>query len=589
MGVVSPAVRRWSSPSRWVVSLAVLGLGASGCGSDGFSEPPDSEGSAGATGVALRRCEAADLPEDEPDADLPAPLAEGLAPTPPMGWNSWNRYHCDVSAKLIEDTADAMVESGLRDVGYEYVNIDDCWAEKDRGDDETAEPTDRFPDGIEGVAEYVHERGLKLGIYSDRGTATCAGRAGSEGYEELDAESYAAWGVDYLKYDNCNATLDIETQYRAMRDALDATGRPIVFSVCAWKFYEWSVGLGQLWRTTTDIRPTWDSVYANLLNTRSLAAYAGPNGWNDPDMLEVGNPSTTGGEPSLTPGEQRAHFSLWAILSAPLIAGNDLVGMTDETREILTNAEVIAIDQDPLGLQGVEVLHQGDLWVWAKPLNQEGARAVVLFNAGEAEQEIRVPFEAIGLRAGCASVRDLWQHQDLGFFEDEYASLVPAHGEVTLRIRGTEPEPPVGEVALGDLTWTYAANGLGPVERDQANGATAPADGEPIVVRGQAYERGLGVSAPSQILYRLGGRCSSFSAEVGVDDSTANLGSVRFQVFADGELLFESDVLTGASEAEPVEVDLEGRSRLKLLVTNAGDGNSWDRAVWADARLRCDE
>jgi alpha-galactosidase len=253
----------------------------------------------------------------ELDDDLPLEPVPGLAPTPPMGWNSWNKFACNVTAEMILEMADAMVESGMRDVGYTYINIDDCWAEVERNPDGSVQPVEGFPDGIAPVADYVHDLGLRLGIYSDRGHATCAGRAGSEGYETEDATAYASWGVDYLKYDNCNATLPIEEQYRTMSEALSATGRDIVFSLCAWQFHEWGIGLGQLWRTTTDIRDRWESVYANILNNVAYAPYAGPNGFNDPDMLEVGN----GG---LSDTEYRTHMSLWAISAAPLIAGNDL-------------------------------------------------------------------------------------------------------------------------------------------------------------------------------------------------------------------------------------------------------------------------
>ena len=280
-----------------------------------------------------------------------------LAATPPMGWNSWNKFGCDVSEALIRDTADALVASGMRDAGYQYLVVDDCWqVDRDAEGRILADPA-RFPNGMKAVADYVHARGLKFGIYSDAGAKTCQGRPGSNGFEEIDAASYAAWGVDYLKYDWCsNEGVDARIAYVTMRDALRATRRPIVFSMCEWgtsKPWEWARGVAHLWRTTGDILDCWDCTntwggagWTVLLDKQvGLDKYAGPGGWNDPDMLEVGNPG-------LTVPESRAHFTMWCMLAAPLMAGNDLRGMAPEIRDILVNPEVIAVDQDPLGRQG---------------------------------------------------------------------------------------------------------------------------------------------------------------------------------------------------------------------------------------------
>jgi alpha-galactosidase len=346
------------------------------------------------------------------DDDFPLPLATGNAPTPPMGWNSWNEFHGGISETLIDSVADAFVSAGLKDAGYTYVNIDDTWSNKaGRASDGSlqADPT-KFPDGISAVADHVHAAGLKLGIYGDRGTATCGGYPGSQGYETQDAGSFASWGVDYLKYDNCNATLDVKTQYQAMATALMTTGRPFVFSLCAWQFYQWGVTTGNLWRTTGDISDLWSSIYANLMNNRSYAAYAGPNGWNDPDMLEVGVTDDLVSY-AVNHTEYQSHFSLWAIMAAPLIMGNDPTSLTKNPaiQAILTNKEVIALDQDALGLQGTQVWESGDgnLSVWAKPLNAEGTRGVVLLNAGAAPADVSFTLPLIGLAGGSAKVRDL--------------------------------------------------------------------------------------------------------------------------------------------------------------------------------------
>ena len=371
-----------------------------------------------------------------------------LAPTPPMGWNSWNKFACNVSDELIRGMADALVKSGMKDAGYQYVVIDDCWqVSRDEVGNIVAD-AQRFPHGIKGLADYIHSTGLKFGIYSDAGSKTCAGRPGSLGHEYQDARQYAAWGVDYLKYDWCNTTTqDAPAAYALMHAALDATGRPIVLSICEWgKAQPWLWGKrvgGNLWRATGDIQDRWEGkkewspgdccsygVVDIIDAVADLYSYAGPGHWNDPDMLEVGN----GG---MTDTEYRSHFSFWALLAAPLIAGNDLRTMPPEIHDILTNKEVIAINQDPLGRQGRRVRKDNQLKVdvWAKQL-ADGSRAIILFNRGTAEQNIAVNWEEIGYPANIvASVRDLWQHKDLGKQAGKTAATVPAHGVAMLAVR----------------------------------------------------------------------------------------------------------------------------------------------------------
>lgn len=532
---------------------------------------------------------------DRVDGEFPVGLAEGLAPTPPMGWNSWNRFGCNTSAEQIMGMADAMVESGMKDAGYEYVNIDDCWLEAERTDDGEPMPTERFPDGMKPVADYVHDLGLKLGIYSDRGDTTCAFRAGSRDHVAQDAKLYAEWGIDYLKYDNCDYidtgtyehNLDealMKSEFTMMSEALKESGRDIVLSVCAWRFYEWAVPLGQLWRTTGDIEDEWGSITGNInINGRRLAAYAGPNHWNDPDMLEVGN----GG---MTADEYRAHFGMWSMMAAPLIAGNDLRTMDKETMEILTNTEVIAVDQDALGLQGVSVWSDDDTSVWVKPLDEHGARAVALLNEGDEEREIGFSLETAWLRSGkSATLRDLWKHADRGTIQDDYATMVGPHAMVLLKVLGEEPELPRGETELSSLNWVYAANAAGPVERDQSNGATKHNDGSTISIAGTEFDTGLGVAAASLVTYRLGRRCSRFRAMAGVDDQTKGSGSVAFEVWGDRKHLFQSDVVNGGDEPVEIDVDVSGVYRLELKVTNGLDGTAQDYASWADARLDCED
>ncbi len=352
-----------------------------------------------------------------------------LAPTPPMGWNSWNKFACNVSEELIRETADAMVSSGMQAAGYQYVNIDDCWqVSRDAQGTIVADPT-RFPSGIKALADYVHGKGLKLGVYTDAGTLTCQKRPGSLGHELQDAKTYAAWGVDYVKVDWCHAEgLDPEVQYAKFRDALAQAGRPIVFSICNWGVkapWTWGPVTGNLWRTTDDISDTWESMSLIGFSQNGLQKFAGPGHWNDPDMLEVGN----GG---MKPDEYRVHMGLWALLAAPLLAGNDLRSMSPETREMLTNGEIIAVDQDAKGIQGHRLWDEGPLEIWAKSL-ADGSNAVGLFNRGGSELKITLDFKMLNI-SGPAKLRDLWQHKDLGVAQDSYSATVPKHGVLMLKV-----------------------------------------------------------------------------------------------------------------------------------------------------------
>ena len=360
-------------------------------------------------------------------------LAADLAPTPPMGWNSWNKFAEKVDDQAVRGMADAMVSSGMKDAGYVYVNIDDTW-EGQRDARGNIQSNSKFPD-MKALADYVHSKGLKIGIYSSPGPKTCAGYEGSYQHEEQDAKTWAAWGIDYLKYDWCSAEKvykpsDMPAVYKKMGDALKATGRPIVYSLCQYglqKVWEWGASIGgNLWRTTGDIEDKWDSMSAIGFDKQTnLEKYAGPGHWNDPDMLEVGN----GG---MTNVEYQTHMSLWAMLSAPLLAGNDLRNMTPAIHDILTNKEVIAIDQDKLGDQGRRFSKDGGGEAWYKQL-ANGDLAVGLFNRGEGMESVVAQWEILGLK-GKHKVRDLWTHTDLGSFRDGYSAAVQAHGVILLRI-----------------------------------------------------------------------------------------------------------------------------------------------------------
>jgi len=631
-----------------------------------------------------------------------------LAPTPPMGFNNWNAFGCDVSETLIKQTADVMVSSGLKAAGYVYVNIDDCWALRERDADGRLVPDPvKFPSGIKGVADYVHAKGLKLGIYGDAGTKTCAGYPGSLGVEELDARTWAEWGVDYLKYDNCynqsdGSREDYVRRYTAMRDALDKAGRPIVYAICEWgtsQPWEWARGVGDLWRTTGDISDNWPSLRSIIAQNAALASYGGRGHWNDPDMLEIGN----GGMSAI---EYRTHMSMWAMMAAPLLIGTDLRTASPETLAILGNREIIAIDQDRLGVPGAVVSDQDGLMVLDKPLSG-GERAIALYNSTDRLATVNVRARDTGLgRAGAYQVRDVWSGA-VRQAETTISAAVPAHGTVVYRVRPlrspTTVEPLVtagaelatlvpgptggtltttatnrGEGAIRDVAvgvsapegWTVKATtpdrkrslgtdsslgtmwtvevpegtaagryplrvtasyawgprrkggtsvselvaavvtapadgrrhlstvamvsatvGRGQVELDQSAGGDAPADGTLITIGGHVYNRGIGTTAPSEILYYLGGRCTGLTVDVGIDDEAPTAIPATFTVYADDSVAAESGPVASGDAPRTLTADLTGAQWLRLVTTGSGansDGTTVnDHTDWAAPVLTC--
>lgn len=339
-------------------------------------------------------------------------LANGLGSTPPMGWNSWNHFNCFIDEKMIKDTADALVSTGLAKLGYRYINIDDCWAEISRDEKGYLVPKkSTFPSGMKALADYVHGKGLKLGIYSDAGYFTCSKQMpGSLGREEQDAKTFASWGIDYLKYDNCNNDGSKPlVRYPVMTQALMNAGRPIFFSLCEWGDMHpatWGFKIGNSWRTTNDISDNWDSMISRADQNEVYAEYARPGGWNDPDMLEIGN----GG---MTKDEYVVHFSLWAISKAPLLIGCDVRNTTKDIIDIIANKEAIAINQDKLGVQAKKVRMEGDWEVWAGPLSKYRV-ALVILNRGAWRTAITAHWDDIGIPVGSTVVaRDVWEHKTL--------------------------------------------------------------------------------------------------------------------------------------------------------------------------------
>jgi len=441
-------------------------------------------------------------------------LENGQARTPPMGFNNWNSTGCrqEFNDAMIRGIADIFVSRGLRDAGYQYVNIDDCWAEPSRNAQGNLVPLRaRFPNGIKALADYVHSRGLKFGIYTSAGTLTCNrdGRfPGAINNEQRDANLFASWGVDYLKYDNCGNHLgmDARTRYTRMREALLATRRPIVYGICEWgraepKVWTWAEPVGNLWRTTDDIRANWASIMHNLHINENLAQYAGPGHWNDPDMLEVGNGS-------LTPAEQRSHFSLWAIMAAPLLIGTDLRRASQQTFDILTNRDVIAVDQDPLGRQGTLVKRSNGLAVYTKPL-ANGDRAVALFNESGATATISTTAAEIGLSGSPGyGLFDLWS-KARRTTTGAISASVPSHGTVMYRVSRSGPAPNRHEaesarVVQGTAESTHAGfSGAGYVNYANAVGGyvewtVTAAEAGPVTLQ-FGYANGVATNRPMDI------------------------------------------------------------------------------------------
>ncbi|WP_175813562.1 NPCBM/NEW2 domain-containing protein [Burkholderia contaminans] len=514
-----------------------------------------------------------------------------------MGWNAWNTFRCNVSETLIKNEADAIVSSGLKDAGYQYINLDDCWM---GGRDATTgqligNPT-TFPSGIKALADYVHGKGLKLGIYEAGNTRTCAViwdnypaslGTGSVGYEALDAKTFASWGVDYVKYDHCNGSSD-RTTFSTMRDALAATGKPIFYSVNL--DYPGTGGasvdrIADAARVNSDVNASFRSLLSQIDASNSLIGYAMPGYWNDMDMLEVGNLASD--------DQNRVNMGMWAIMGSPLIIGSDITKDSASALAILKNPDVIAVSRDPLNMQAEKVREDtAGLQVWSKPLYPNGQRAVALLNRNATAASITVKWADLGLRRGTAQVRNLWTQTDLGPVTDQYAVQVPAQGIVMLKVTGTENAFPTGGTPLVNATPIYAANNWGPYEINMSNGEQVRGDGTPLSIAGEGYKTGFGTAAPSQLGFRLGGTCTSFSVQVGVDDyfntksGAAGHGNIVFQVWGDGRLLTSVTMKPGVAAAT-LKNDVTNVSVLRLIARPADNSNWFDYADWIAPTVTC--
>lgn len=505
-------------------------------------------------------------------------LTNGVALTPPMGYNTWYPRGPDISEASIKSIVDEMATNGMRAAGYEYINLDDGWAGYRDADGTIVADTNKFPNGMKALADYVHAKGFKFGLYTTGGTNTCAGYVGSFGHEIQDANTYAAWGVDYVKFEGCNLPYYDEITHaqeyaQRMGNALLKCGRPIVFDLSIQTFENWMPGTVNMWRGTGDDFRFWDDILHHIDVDSQTAAFAGPGHWSDPDAMIIG-------WGSINPIENKAIFSMWSILAAPLIVMTPGNGYLD----VLTNSETIAVDQDPAGIQGTCVATNGDLQVWRKPLGSNNSTdiAVVLLNRGADAADITANWNDLGLPQGIATVRDLWARAYVGNFTNSFTANVPGQGVQFVKIAfgSTVPIPPAATNYLSDLPWlSDIISPVIPVQLDQAGSIT------PITLHGETYNKGLGMIANTRISYFLGGAASRFISDIGVDDYAGPfLGEVIFQVFADGTKLYDSGVMTTQTPTQTIDVDITGKNVLTLLtLTNDAGINSY--GDWAGARV----
>lgn len=522
-----------------------------------------------------------------------------LARTPPMGWNSWNAFHGDIDEQKIRGIADAMVESGMHNAGYTYLVIDDGWmADKRNSEGKLVADPNKFPSGIKALSDYIHSKGLKFGLYQDRGHSTCMRLPGSFGHEQVDMDTFAAWGVDYIKLDSCYAEINgrkSSDDFGVFKECIIKTGRPMILSMANYTDPSWAWGgqeIGHLWRTSFDISPQMGSVYYCADTSagdiiihpafNGLWQFAGPGHWNDPDMLQVGNLKTD--------IENKAHFSLWCILAAPLMAGNDFRNMSETARNILTAEELIKVNQDPRGIQGYKVYDDGDHEIYNKPL-WNGTTAVLLLNKGTRKADITVTWDKIGLR-GRQKVRDLWQGKDLGYYSGSFtAKGLLRHGHMFL-IVGSKGKPlptpdpvPLEKYAVTGKGKTYLSDLYYVWRSGNAPKYDKTFEGKPIVIDGTPYERGFGCKATSKIMFKLNGNAERFKAVVGLDPSYQGNKAVNFRVrnedpIGPDSLLYDSGKMTKDTPAKVIDIDVRGIDCLILTIEGREAlGN------WADAQV----
>ena len=540
-----------------------------------------------------------------------------LAPTPPMGWNSWNFFAKDIDEAKIKAVADVMVYSGMRDAGYQYLVLDDAWmaSERDANGALQADPV-KFPKGMKDIGDYIHSRGLKFGIYEDRAYRTCQSLPGSFGHEQIDMATFASWGVDYIKMDSCsaehNGRLSSE-DYAIYRKYIEETDRPMVLSISDFGNAAWVWGgkeTSQLWRTGWDIRSWMGSVYAcgdtsggshrSHPAFNGLWQFAGPGYWNDPDMLQVGNIKNE--DEKVRESANKAHFGLWCILAAPLMAGNDLPNMTETVRDILTAPEVIAVNQDKRGVQGYKVFVDGKLEVYNKPL-ADGTTAVLLLNKGREKADITVTWEMIGL-SGKQPVRDLWQRKDLGIFKDSFtAKGLGEHGNMMLKIgKKGKPLPTATPVPLEKYTITrQGVTSLADLYYAWKD-YNAPVynktfEGNPIKIDGKTFHKGFGCKSKAAFMFAGTERGDRLIGTVALDESYQGGNQGRFRIFHEdyfgNRVLWDSGKMTKNSPAKEFDIELAGYNCLMLTFEgrNIKTGKQANNVlgVFADPRVMADD
>ncbi len=525
-----------------------------------------------------------------------------LLPTPPMGWNSWNAFEKNIDENKIKTIADIMVSSGMRDAGYKYLVLDDAWMAAERNEiGELVADSTKFPGGMKAIGDYIHSKGLKYGIYECRGHLTCQNLPGSFGHEQTDMNSFAAWGVDYIKMDACfaakNGRLSTE-DFAIYRDAIKNTGRPMVFSISDFGQGAWAWGgknYGQLWRTSMDIYPNINSVYKCAETSggagsthpafNGLWQFAGPNHWNDPDMLQIGNLKNA--------AEDKVHFSLWSILAAPLMAGNDLRIWSDTIKNILLAPEVIAINQDSRAQQGYKVFQTDSIEIYNKPL-ADGTTAVLLLNKGKKNTDITVKWEQIGL-SGQQKVRDLWEQKELGMFNDSFtAANLGQHGHMLIKVGTVGSKPLPGPTPVSPEKYTVSKSGTTYLSdlyyiMKEFNHPVADKNylGENLQLNGTTYQKGLGCKSKSMVMYKLDGKANRFQATIGLDNVSPDEETGQFRVLNEdkfgGRVIFDSGKLKKNDEPVVVDIDVNGLDFILLEFTGKGvSGN------WADAKVVTD-
>lgn len=520
-----------------------------------------------------------------------------LARTPPMGWNSWNIFHGDINEQKIRGITDAMVDSGMRDAGYTYLVIDDGWmADKRDSEGKLVADPNKFPSGMKALSDYIKSKGLKFGLYQDRGHSTCMKLPGSFRYEQVDMDTFAEWGVDYIKLDSCYAEINgrkSSDDFGLFKECIVNTGRPMILSMANYTDPSWAwdgQNIGHLWRTSFDIRARMGSVYYCADTSagdiiihpafNGLWQFAGPGHWNDPDMLQVGNLKTD--------IENRTHFGLWCILAAPLMAGNDLRTMSDETRDILTAPEVLEVNQDPRGVQGYKVYNDDGREIYNKPLH-DGTTAVLLLNKNSEPADITVTWDMIGL-SGRQKVRDLWRRKNLGHYSGSFtAENLPQHGHMLLKV-GSKGKPlatadpvPLEKYAVTQEGKTYLSDLYYIWKRGDAPRYDKSFNGKAIVVNGTIYDKGFGCRATSKIMFKLNGCADKFKAVIGLDPSYQGQETVSFRLreqdpIGPDSLLYDSGKMGKDTPAKIVDVDIRGIDCLILAIEGKQVLGNWANA-----------